>query len=192
LEASEEDLVLAAAGGDDGAFHRLVDRHAPAMFRVAMSLSHNRSDAEDLLQETFIGAYRGMKRFAGRSSIRTWLLQILMRQAAKAWHRNRHHRQARSLSASEAGSESGETNLQGISTILARSNASATGLVETRLDVMEVLAKLSPAHRQILILREIEQMSYQEIAQVLDVPRGTVESRLSRARQEFRAIYVGM
>jgi RNA polymerase sigma-70 factor (ECF subfamily) len=82
--------------------------------------------------------------------------------------------------------------LQGISTILARSNASATGLVETRLDVMEVLAKLSPAHRQILILREIEQMSYQEIAQVLDVPRGTVESRLSRARQEFRAIYVGM
>jgi RNA polymerase sigma-70 factor (ECF subfamily) len=60
LEASDLELVRAAGGGDDGAFHTLVDRHAGAMFRVALSLTRNRADAEDLMQETFVGAYRGL------------------------------------------------------------------------------------------------------------------------------------
>src|SRR5207248_7302518 len=71
LEATDQELLRAAVGGDDGAFHTLVDRHASHLFRIAMSLSQNRADAEDLLQETFIGAYRGMKKFAGRASVKT-------------------------------------------------------------------------------------------------------------------------
>src|SRR5436309_1505087 len=71
LEASDLELLRAAGGGDDGAFHTLVDRHAAALYRVAISMSRNRADAEDLMQETFVGAYRGLKNFAGRSSVKT-------------------------------------------------------------------------------------------------------------------------
>jgi RNA polymerase sigma-70 factor (ECF subfamily) len=199
LEASEEDLVRSAAGGDDGAFHALVDRHAAAMFRVATGLTRNRADAEDLVQETLVGAYRGLKHFAGRSSVKTWLLQILTRQAAKAWHRNRHARRTLSLSGGGSDDKDAGAGAATIAESAAVSRAGGGGVgesgpaaaVEKRLDVMDVLRKLSPPHREILVLREMRQLSYEEIAEVLGVPRGTVESRLSRARAEFRQRYEG-
>ena len=187
MEASEEDLVRAAAGGDDGAFHALVDRHAPAMFRVALGLSRNRADAEDLVQETLVGAYRGLKHFTGRSSVKTWLLQILTRQAAKAWHRNRHSR--RTLSLHRPAENGGNDDPSPMTDVPAGGGSGTAAAVEKRLDVMDVLGRLSEPHREILVLREIRGLSYDEIAQVLGVPRGTVESRLSRARAEFRARY---
>ena len=190
-EASDLELVRSAGGGDDDAFHTLVDRHAGMLFRVAQSLTRNRADAEDLLQETFVGAYRGLKSFAGRSSVKTWLVQILTRQAAKAWHRSRHNRNTRSIDAAPggaggadgAGGEEANASFHDPSL----SSPSETSAVDRRLDVMTVLKTLSDAHREILVLREIRGLSYEEIAEVLDVPRGTVESRLSRARAEFRA-----
>ena len=196
LEASEEELVRAAAGGDDGAFHALVDRHAPAMFRVAQGLTRNRADAEDLVQETLVGAYRGLKHFAGRSSVKTWLLQILTRQAAKAWHRNRHARRTLSLTGGGSDDDDGRASAATVAEDAAVGRVGDVGgkegpvaAVEKRLDVMDVLRRLSPPHREILVLREMRQLSYEEIAEVLGVPRGTVESRLSRARAEFRQRY---
>ncbi|HRK29984.1 MAG TPA: sigma-70 family RNA polymerase sigma factor [Tepidisphaeraceae bacterium] len=179
LEVSDADLVRAATAGDDGAFHALIDRHATGLMRVAMSMAHRREDAEDLMQETFIGAYRGLKNFEHRSSIRTWLTQILTRQAAKAWHRSRHHRKALSI---HRGDEESTTSgpLEMGTTRPARS-------MEQRLDVNEVLQQLSPQFREILTLREVRGLSYDEIAAVINVPRGTVESRLFRARAEFRS-----
>ena len=181
-DASDLELLRSAGGGDDDAFHALIDRHAGMLFRVAQSLTRNRADAEDLLQETFVGAYRGLNNFAGRSSVKTWLVQILTRQAAKAWHRARHHRNARSIDAAAANDDGSG----GYDADRALSSESETATVDWRLDVMAVLQTISPAHREILVLREIRGLSYEEIAQVLDVPRGTVESRLSRARADFR------
>jgi RNA polymerase sigma-70 factor (ECF subfamily) len=179
---SDLDLVRNAAAGETKAFHALIDRHAASMFRVALSLSKNRADAEDLMQEATIGAYRGIKNFAGRSSVKTWLLQIMTRQAAKAWHKSRHHRSAQSLhSPSGEGGRGGDR--EDDANLATRSSAPG---VEKKLDVMAVLEKMTPAHREILVLREIRGLSYEEIAEVLSVPRGTVESRLSRARTEFR------
>jgi RNA polymerase sigma-70 factor (ECF subfamily) len=191
LQGSEDELVRAAAGGDGEAFHALIDCHAPALFRAALGLTRTRADAEDLVQETLVGAYRGIGNFAGRSSVKTWLLQILTRQAAKAWHRNRHQRRTLSL---HAGGDDDDNGGTGRATLAdqAAANSPAGGdvaAVESRLDVMAVLQKLSPPHREILVLREMRQLSYEEIAQVLGVPRGTVESRLSRARADFRACY---
>lgn len=189
-EASDLELLRSAGGGDDDAFHALVDRHAAALFRVAQSLTRNRADAEDLLQETFVGAYRGLKRFAGRSSVKTWLVQILTRQAAKAWHKSRHSRSTRSIDAAETNHASGGTGA-----VDRRGNGyddpalqspTHVAAVDRRLDVMAVLKTMSAPHREVLVLREIRGLSYEEIAQVLEVPRGTVESRLSRARAEFR------
>ena len=183
-EASDLELVRSANGGDDDAFHTLIDRHAGMLFRMAQSLTRNRADAEDLLQETFVGAYRGLKSFAGRSSVKTWLVQILTRQAAKAWHRSRHSRNTRSIDSPSGVSTGGDAN--GGYHERSLTSPSQTSAVDRRLDVMTVLQTISPAHREILVLREIRGLSYEEIAQVLEVPRGTVESRLSRARAEFR------
>ena len=82
LEPIDLDLWKAAVHGDHGAFHTLVDRHARGLFRVAVSLSASRSDAEDICQETFAAAFKGLKGFDGRASIKTWLTRILMRRAA--------------------------------------------------------------------------------------------------------------
>lgn len=179
MEDSDLDLVRAARDGDDAAFHALMDRHVRLLFRAALSFSHNRDDAQDLMQETMLGAYRGLKRFAGRSSAKSWLLQILTRQAAKAWHRSRHRRVTRSLT--PASDRDREPDFP----MVDRASAAA----EDKIDVMDVLKCLSPAHRDVLVLREIQGLSYQEIAEVMGVPRGTVESRLSRARAEFRLRY---
>src|ERR1700710_2969331 len=81
LKLSDTELVRRAVGGDTAAFHTLTDRYAKELFRLALSLSSSRSDAEDICQETLVGAYRGLHRFEGKASVKTWLMRILMRRA---------------------------------------------------------------------------------------------------------------
>ena len=169
------DLVRSAAAGDRQAFHALVDRHSDSLFRLALSMSRNRADAEDVLQETFIGAYRGLARFSGRSSVKTWLTQILLRQAAKMWHHTKRSREAVAID-SPAGAAVGES--------LSRPSAQVD--VERRMDLMAVIDRLPEDHRQVILLREVQGLSYEEITQVLGVPQGTVESRLHRARAALK------
>lgn len=177
MEDSDIELLRIARAGDGGAFRKLVDRHAKDLFRVALVLTRNRADAEDVLQETFIGAFRGLKGFAERSSVRTWLAQILTRQAARSWNRNRNRRATLSLDAPEPGSLIDDAAL---------GTDSAARSAEQRIDLMTILQSLPPMHREVLVLREMQGMSYDQIAQTLGLPRGTVDSRLSRAREEFR------
>ena len=161
---------------DEAAFHDLVDRYAKEMFRLALSLVGNVADAEDVVQETFSGAFQAMGAFEGRSSLRTWLSGILVNQAARC-RRRRGVRRTVSLDQASAGSraamESGESS-------------GAAPDLDVRLDVLESLETLSPEHREVIALREFQGMSYDEMAEVLGLPRGTVESRLFRARQELR------
>jgi RNA polymerase sigma-70 factor, ECF subfamily len=163
-EADDIELLHRAGSGDSAAFHALVDRHAQRLYRLAVSLIGNAADAEDVLQEAFVGAFRGLRSFEARSSVKTWLTRILVLQAAQ-WNRGKRRRPAGSLE---------------------DSTPAAAGSPETAIDVQAALGRLSPEHREILALREFEGMSYEEIAQVLGVPRGTVESRLHRARSEMR------
>jgi RNA polymerase sigma-70 factor (ECF subfamily) len=163
-EADDTQLLHRARHGDSSAFHALVDRHAQRLYRLAVSLVGNAVDAEDVVQETFIGAFKGLKGFQGRSSVKTWLTRILVLQAAQ-------FRRSRSRKKTEA---------------MPDSVAAASKSAEAGMDIQAALAQLSAEHQQVLVLREFEQMSYEEIAEVLDVPRGTVESRLHRARNEMR------
>jgi RNA polymerase sigma-70 factor, ECF subfamily len=166
--AQDEDdaLVKRAAAGDGKAFHQLIDRHGQRLFRLAVSLVGNAADAEDVLQETLAGAYRGIGKFEARASFRTWLSRILVTQAAK-WRRDRARRGEGAMPEDVA-------------------TESSVAASERRMDIRGALARLSAEHREVLVLREFEQLSYEEIADVLDVPRGTVESRLFRARQELK------
>ena len=173
MQPSDLDLVRQAGRGNAAAFHALVDRHAAHLFRVAQSLSAGRADAEDIVQETFLGAYRSLRTFDGRASVKTWLTRILMRQAARAWNRSRKSRSSLPLDAADQ-SRPAESSVGGIAS------------VERGLDIAAAVQQLPPDFRAVVVMREFHQMSYAEIADVLQCPQGTVESRLHRARAELR------
>ena len=169
LEIEDIELLRKAVAGNGKAFHELVDRHGQLLYRLAVRLIGNSADAEDVVQEAFAGAFRSMAKFEARASVKTWLTRILVVQVAKL-RRDRRRRPMESIETSFApmGMEGGSAS------------------VDHRIDLQAALQKLSREHREVLVLREFEQMSYEEIAVVLDVPRGTVESRIHRARAELR------
>jgi RNA polymerase sigma-70 factor (ECF subfamily) len=181
LEPSDLELWQAAATGDHRAFHALIDRHSARLFRLALSLSAGRSDAEDICQETFVAAFKSLRAFDGRASVKTWLTRILMRRAAKIWNKQKLARRTLSLDRSAAGS--GDNGDHSIAASIGV--ASHVAGVDQKLDLLEVIRTLAPEFRETVMLREIEGLSYQEIAVTLGVPRGTVESRLFRARAEL-------
>lgn len=181
LRGSDSELLQKAKEGDDAAFHELVDRYASSMFRLAFALVGNGADAEDVVQETFVGAFQRMASFRGKSSVKTWLLRILSKQAARC-HRRRSRNRAVPAGELLNGSQVLRDRIGG---------GQADETTDVRLDMTEIIGKLSMKHGQVLVLRELEGMSYSEIAEALGVPRGTVESRLFRARQELKKQLAG-
>src|SRR5205823_8448889 len=122
---NDHQLVRRASKGDERAFHELVDRHARNLFGLARSMMPTAADAEDVVQETFAGAFRGLSGFEARSSVKTWLTRILVTQAAK-WRRDKARR--------PMGALTGEHQAAG-------GDTAAT--VQARVDLHEALAQLS-------------------------------------------------
>jgi RNA polymerase sigma-70 factor, ECF subfamily len=172
---TEAELIAQVQRGNDSAFDALVERHERALYGMAYYLTGQHSDAEDIVQETFLAAFERIRSFEGRSSLKTWLARILMNRAA------RHHRSRRVRQAAQPVrlSDASRAVLQGAARDQIHND-------DIRMDVLAVLQTLKPEHREILVLRELEGMNYQEIASVLELPDGTVESRLFRARQELK------
>lgn len=171
LDPPDAELLRRSARGDGSAFRELMDRHADGMFRLAASLVGNPTDAEDVLQEALTGAFRGAGKFQGRSSVKTWLTRIVLTQSA-LFRRDRKRRRLRQ-------DESAHQRL-----IVSDSVAA----VEAKIDLHAALQRLSSEHREVLVLRELEMLPYEQIAAVLELPVGTVESRLFRARSELRLV----
>ncbi len=169
-ECDDKELVAGALRGQGKAFHELVDRHAGRLMGLATVLVGNAADAEDVVQETLAGAFVGLSGFRGESSVKTWLTRILIRQAA-GWMRKRGRRR-------DAMARVGE----GVRAAGPGGEAAA----DARMDVATALAGLSAEHRDVMVLRELEGLSYEEMAAALGVPRGTVESRLFRARRAMQ------
>ncbi|MDB5332632.1 MAG: sigW 2 [Phycisphaerales bacterium] len=181
MQAADPELVERIKNGDKAAFSELAGRYAGPLFGLAYALVSNAADAEDVVQEAMLAALKKIQTFEGRSSVGTWLRSIVVFQASKT-RRSRRVRTALPLHdhedlASSAGSRTG-----------AGSGAQA---VDSRVDAMAMLDTLSPEHRAIVVLRELQQMSYEEISKTMGVPLGTVESRLYRARQELRQRFSG-
>jgi RNA polymerase sigma-70 factor (ECF subfamily) len=182
LQPTDQELVHRARRGDASAFHALVDRYARMMFGLAYSLLNNSADAEDVVQETFAGAYKGLGRFEERASVKTWLSRILVNQVARL---RRDRGPLRPATLDESTHDDASRTRDG------RHGGAAVAGVDARLDLAATLERLSPDHCQVLVLRELEHMTYDEMAAALDVPRGTVESRLHRARAELRKLLQG-
>jgi RNA polymerase sigma-70 factor, ECF subfamily len=170
---ADADLLRRAGAGNGQAFHQLVDKHADRLYRVAMSLVGNVADAEDVLQEALAGAFRSAKKFEGRSSVQSWLTRIVVTQAARFWR-------------SRSGARGGKRDVSLEVDVDQPSSAGGTAAVDAKLDLNAALLQLSTEHREVLVLREIDGMAYEQMADVLGVPRGTIESRLFRARAELK------
>jgi RNA polymerase sigma-70 factor (ECF subfamily) len=175
---SDAELLRQAQAGNSDAFDILAGRHEAQLFRMAFFLTGHASDADDVVQETLMGAFGGLRQFQGRSSVKTWLMRILSRQAA------RHHRSKRVRLAAQPVqlSSASKALLGGASGPDLQRNA------EIQMDVAAVLQSIDPEQREVIVLRELNGLSYQQIAEVLEIPEGTVDSRLYRARQELKVL----
>ncbi len=170
MQDRDSELLRRASRGDNAAFRELVDAHASHLFGVAYALLGNTGDAEDVVQNTLLAALRGLTRFRGEASVRTWLVAILTRQAA-LWRRKR-------------GRSRGPTAVEDLP-----SRSEPFGrTVDARLDVAQVLAMLTPEHREVIVLREFEGMSYDEIASMLYLGRKQVATLIFRAKKELRRL----
>ena len=165
-------------------FERLALPQAEAAYNLAYWLVRNPSDAEDVVQDAYLRAFRAFGQFSGED-IRPWLLTIV-RNVAYRWLSVR-KRQANVISLEDALSarDSGQT----AAIEPASPEPSAEDLLIGHSDralVREALAELPPAYREVVVLRELEGLSYQDIAQIAGIPMGTVMSRLARAREQLK------
>ncbi len=174
---ADQALVGAAQAGDADAVDALVRRHQARIFNFALALTANRADAEDLAQETFVRAFRGLRRFRGESSFRNWLYRI----AANAV-RTRRGEQARRAAVWETRVEADALPERH----LASPDSSVEQTVMYRQALDRALASLPGQMRAALVLRDVEGLEYREIAVALGIPLGTVMSRIFRARRLLR------
>jgi RNA polymerase sigma-70 factor (ECF subfamily) len=181
IAGREAALIQRCAAGDDTAFAELVAEHQRMVVQLALNLLGDRDEALDLSQEVFLRIFRTIHRFRGQSSLKTWIYRIAVNQARnrhRFWRRRRRSDQV-SLDAHMA--EHGEL----LSTSDSRPDrAFAQKELAARLE--NALAALPFDQRTAIVLREIDGLSYDEIAYSLGVAVGTVKSRLTRARQTLR------
>ena len=164
-------------------FERLTQPHLDAAFNLAFWLVRSEPDAEDIVQESYLRAFRAFEGFAG-SDVKPWLLAIV-RNAAYRWLSNR-RRSANVISLDEAFGGPGEEPAEAqIASEDPTPEAHLMGEVDRGL-VRSALAELPPIFREVIVLREIEGFTYREISRVSGAPIGTVMSRLARGRKELR------
>jgi RNA polymerase sigma-70 factor, ECF subfamily len=154
--------------------------HIDSLYSYALVLTRNRTDAEDLVQETYVRALKAMVRLKAESNVKSWLFTILR----NIWlNQLRHRRTAPQLVEMDL-----DGSTDGIS-VEASHNPHAIYVSEMERNfVREAVQRLPPAFREVILLREYEELSYQEIATILECPIGTVMSRLARARSKLRIL----
>ncbi|MGH8013989.1 MAG: sigma-70 family RNA polymerase sigma factor [Candidatus Binataceae bacterium] len=178
-ELDESELVQRARRRDSRAFSVLVERYQRRVVGVALAVVHNQDDALELAQETFVRAYENLGKFESRSSFSTWLYRIAANLAIDFRRRESRHTVLRG--------EEAENELRRMPSHNGDSfNETARGELSQR--IQAALKELTPEHRTVILLREVEGLSYDEISEVLQCPRGTVMSRLHYARGRLRGI----
>jgi RNA polymerase sigma-70 factor (ECF subfamily) len=177
----ESALVQRCAAGDEAACTELVSEHQRMVIQLAMNLLGDRDEALDLSQEVFLRVFRTIHRFRGQSSLRTWIYRIAVNQARNRHRFWRRRHRADQVSLDEHLATHGEFMSEGDATperVLAQKELAAR--------LQAALDRLPFDQRTAIVLREIDGLSYDEIAFSLGLAIGTVKSRLTRARQALR------
>ncbi|MBI5498404.1 MAG: sigma-70 family RNA polymerase sigma factor [Deltaproteobacteria bacterium] len=178
-------LVDRARQGDQAAFARLMDRYQQRALAVAVGMMRSRDDAMDVVQDAFIKAHRNLDRFQGQSSFYTWLYRIIVNLCIDA-------RRKRARSRTDALPDGVPEDAERASELEVSPVRPGTHPLQNAQNkqlgqhIQAALAKLTPNHRTILLLREVEGMSYEELASVLNISIGTVMSRLFHARHNMQ------
>jgi RNA polymerase sigma-70 factor (ECF subfamily) len=191
---ADEALVARARSGDRGAFDRIVESHLAAVWRVVWRILRHREDTEDVVQEVFLAAYQALPGFRGESRLSTWLHRIAVTRALN--HLDRSEEKVRRASrALDEGADRLPEGASGDGVAPDTEHAPSplqeleAGELLRRLD--ECLARLPAAWRAVLVLRDMEAASYEEIARMVGIALGTVRSRLARARIALRRCVSG-
>ena len=180
---TEKELVRAAQRGDDSAFEELVRTYEKRVYHLALRMCGNVDDAYEVAQEAFLSAWKGMRFFRGDSSFSTWLYRLTSNAAIDFLRRQRR----------QGGSDG--VSLDDEDTFLEVADPAPSPHQQAeRLEPRDALARglgaLSPEHRQVLLLRELQGLTYEEIAAALELDLGTVKSRIARAREKLRKYLV--
>ncbi len=184
--ALDKMLVARFKNGDQAAFDDIVSRYWDRIFSRVLQLLKNRQDAEEVTQDAFVRAHRGLDKFRGDSSFSTWLFQIATNLAHnKYWYWWRRKRDA-SFSLDQSISHEGDITLVDILPAEGEDPGQVTATLELVDRVSECLPELNEKHYEILTLRIVQSMTYEEIAQHLEISIGTVKSRIARARESLR------
>lgn len=182
-------LVKQCQNGDSEAMERLIIKYQDRVYNVILKMCGNRDDAAELTQDTFVKFIEKINTFQGKSAFYTWLFRVAVNLTLNFCKR-RFKVVNRSLD--EPVSDQTAQAKQQLSSFLADENAVEPSVIAQRKEVADIivmaLAKLDDSQRMVTILRDIEQMSYAEIADSLNIELGTVKSRLSRARANLREI----
>ena len=178
-DGDEAELIERAKKGDTRAFGILVERYQRRVVGVAMAVVHDQEDALELAQETFVRAFENIGKFESRSSFSTWLYRIAANIAIDFRRRERRHPTLRG--------EEADNEIQRLPSKIGDSFKEAQRS-EMAQRITDALGQLTPEHRAAILLREVEGLSYDELSDVLQCPRGTVMSRLHYARNHLRQI----
>jgi RNA polymerase sigma-70 factor (ECF subfamily) len=187
VERTEWDLVRLAGNGDKEAFRELVERYQRRVLAVVMGMLHDREAALEVTQETFIKAFRSISRFKGDASFYTWIYRIAVNLAID--HQRREWRRPLADSTRSTGND-GQTEdlLDRIGDEDPRGDPfEATKDSQLRARVLAAIDELTPDHKAVILLRELEGLSYEEISRVMQCSKGTVMSRLHYARKKLQA-----
>ena len=173
--------------GDQSAFDEMVSRYWGRIYAMVNQLLRNTQDAEEVTQDAFIRAHRGLDNFRGDSAFSTWLYQIATNLARnRYWYWWRRKRD-KSISIDQPIGAEGDMTLADVLPSQVETPNDITVTQEFVDQIAVGMEKLSAKHREVLVLRNIKNMAYEEIAQVLAISVGTVKSRIARARESLRS-----
>ena len=178
--AMDDDLLIAkAAKGDARSFEQLMRRHEGRMYSCALRMCGNREDAQDCVQEAMLRVFRALERFKGESSFSTWVYRITMNACLDELRR----RKVRSAASLDTLLESGWTPKDPGELPDSRAER-----MERKAALEKAISELPEDMRAAIVLREVHDLSYEEISQALDVNVGTIKSRISRGRERLRQL----
>lgn len=185
-EMNDRTLVEKCKSGDESAFAKLVDRYSSRAYQVAYGVLGNSEDAEEVAQDAFVRIHRAMPNFRGDCEFGTWLYRIALNLARNKyrWNKVRGSRVNFSIDAPLDGDEAEGRRFEVPDESMTPDKKSE--LEELKRRLAEEMEKLPEAFREILVMRNVQDMSYEDMAKALGCQMGTVKSRLARAREELK------
>jgi RNA polymerase sigma-70 factor (ECF subfamily) len=187
VPSAEEQFLERLRAGDALAFNRLVEERHGDIYALLYRLTEDAEEARDLTQETFLQAFRHLSSFRGDADLRTWLYRIAVNQARNRWRWWKRRRRDRTVSLDAPVSEGFDAPLSaGLAGDEGLDPERQTLAREREAVLHAALKSLSRPYREVIVLRDIEGLSYEEVAATLDLNVGTVKSRLNRGRAELR------